>query len=90
MEVVSCYGNPASSGKEQGRMRMRAGMGEGVEIDLHSLVQGNQYAEVISLHHPSSLQRKWGRMAEEEEETAVEWTGIRVGKLGSCTLMSWL
>lgn len=90
MEVISCYGNPALSGKEQGRMRMRAGMGEGVEIDLHSLVQGNQYAEVISLHHPSSLQRNWGRMAEEEEETAVEQTGIRMGKLGSCTLMSWL
>lgn len=38
-DVVSCYGNPASSGKEQGRMRVRTGMGKGVGTeDLHGLV----------------------------------------------------
>lgn len=51
MQVVSCYGNPVLSGKEQGRMRMGAGVGKGVMIeDLHSLVQDNQYAFII-LHH---------------------------------------
>ena len=73
-------------------MRVRAGMGKGVgKEDLHSLVHSNQYAEVISLHHLSSLQCNLvcrGCMAE-EEETAVGWTGIRTGKLGSCTLMGW-
>lgn len=55
MKVVSCYGNPDVSGKERGRMKARAGMGKGVGIeDLHSLVQGNQYAERFL--HPSSLQ----------------------------------
>lgn len=56
-DVVSCYGNPALSGKEQGRMRVRAGMGKAVGIeDLHGLIQGNQYAEVISsLHHHCSV-----------------------------------
>lgn len=56
MKVVSCYGNLDVSGKEQGRMRVRAEMGKGVGIeDLHSLVQGDQYAERFL--HPSSLQR---------------------------------
>lgn len=68
-------------------MRVKGGIGKGVRReDVLSLVQGNQYAVVISLHHPSSLQHSWGCTAE-EEQTAVGWTGIRVGILGTCTLM---
>jgi len=50
-------------------MRVRAGMGKGVGIeDVHGLIQGNQCAEVISLHHHHSV-------------TGVAWLNIRRRRL---------
>lgn len=61
MQVISCYGNPVLSGKEQGKMRMRAGVGKGVVIeDLHSLVQDNQYAFIFITAKQMRLQGRRG------------------------------
>jgi len=64
-------------------MRVRAGMGKGVGIeDVHGLIQGNQCAEVISLHHHHSVTGvAWLNI----RRRRLLWDGIRTGKLCSCT-----